>query len=59
MHEVDKDLVLVFFLGDGVSLIETDIILRPLAGKEAVDESYDKLLREHVTLEDGSPLDPS
>lgn len=29
------------------------------SGKDAVDESYDKLLREHVTLEDGSMLDPS
>lgn len=30
-----------------------------LSGKDAIDESYDKLLREHVTLEDGSALDPS
>lgn len=30
-----------------------------LDGKEAIDESYDKLLRTHVTLEDGQPLDPS
>lgn len=30
-----------------------------LSGEIAVDESYDRLLREHVTLEDGSALDPS
>lgn len=30
-----------------------------LSGKEAIDDSYDKLLRDHVTLEDGSALDPS
>lgn len=29
-----------------------------MSGK-AIDESYDTLLREHVTLEDGSALDPS
>lgn len=29
------------------------------SGSECLDEEYDRLLREHVTLEDGSPIDPS
>lgn len=29
------------------------------AGEKAIDESYTRLLEEHVTLEDGSALDPS
>lgn len=27
-------------------------------GKECLDEEYDRLLREHVTGEDGNPIDP-
>lgn len=29
------------------------------SGADAIDDSYEKLLHEHVTLEDGTKLDPS